>query len=43
MDVSRRVWVENTVHQMKTYWISGKEKVPGAVVRKEGHADNLLG
>ena len=28
---------------MVTHWFSGKEKVPGAVVSKEGNADCILG
>ena len=28
--------------RVATHWLSGKEKVPGAVVSKEGHNDNLL-
>ena len=30
------------LHRVQTHWLSGKEKVPGAVVSKEGHADNQL-
>ena len=32
---------EKTVHREETHWLSGKEKVLGAVVSK-GHADGLL-
>ena len=34
--------VEKKVHGAETRWLSGKEKVPGAAVSKEGHADSLL-
>ena len=27
---------------METHWLSGKEKVPGVMVSKEGHADSVL-
>ena len=27
------------VHGVETYWLPGKEKVSGAVVNQEGHAD----
>ena len=30
-------------HSIHIYWISGKEKVRGAAVSKEGHTDSLLG
>ena len=36
-------WVEKTVHGVKTHWLSNKEKVPGRVISKEGHANSLLG
>ena len=35
--------VEETVYEVETRWLSGKEKVLGAAVRKEGHANSLLG
>ena len=31
---------QKTVHGVKIYRLSGKAKVPGSVVSKEGHADN---
>ena len=31
-----QAWVEKAVHGMKTHWLSGKEKVLGAAVSKEG-------
>ena len=30
-------WVKNTVDGVETYWLSGKEKVPG----EEGYADSF--
>ena len=36
-------WVEKTVNELETHWLSGKKKVSGTVISKEGHADNLLG
>ena len=36
-------WMEKTVHRVETHWLSSKEKVLGAVVSKEGHADSVLG
>ena len=35
--------VKKTVHGEKIHWLSSKEKVPGTVVSKEGHAESLLG
>ena len=43
MGLSQWAWVEKTVCSVETHWLSGKEKVPGATVSKEGNADNLLG
>ena len=40
--LARQAWVGKTVHRVERHWLSGKEKVPGAVVSKEGHADSLL-
>ena len=42
LDLTQGVWVEKTVHRVETYWISGKENVPGAAVKNEGHADCIL-
>ena len=42
MYMEKRVLVKN-VYKLATYWLSGKEKVPGVVVNKEGYADSLLG
>ena len=36
-------WVEKTIHGVGTQWLSTKEKVPGEVVNKKGHADSVLG
>ena len=41
-DLSLRVWIEKTVYRVKTYWLTGKEKVLCAVVSKEGHTDSVL-
>ena len=35
-------WVKKTVHEVVTHWLSGEEKVLGAMVSKEGQADSLL-
>ena len=35
--------IEKAVHGAALHWLSGKEKFPGAVVSKGGHADSLLG
>ena len=39
-------WVKHgfatTVHGVETHWLSGKEKVLGTEVSKEGHADSVL-
>ena len=37
------VWVEKTVHGVKTDWLSCKKKVLGIVIRKESHIDHPLG
>ena len=42
MDLPPWAYVEKTVHGVKTHWHSSKEKVPGTVVSKEGHADSVL-
>ena len=36
------VWIKKTVHGAETHWLSGKAKVPGTSVSKEGNADSLL-
>ena len=41
MDFSLRV--KKTIHRVETHWLSGKKKVLGATVSKEGHANSLLG
>ena len=38
-----RAWVEKKVYGVETHWFSGKEKILGIAVRKEGHADSPLG
>ena len=35
--------VEKLVYGVETYWLSGKEKLLGAAISKEGHVDNVLG
>ena len=37
-----RAWIGKTIHEVETPGLSGKEKVPGTVVSKEGHAESLL-
>ena len=34
-----KVWDDKKVHRVETCWLFDKEKVLGAVVSKEGHAD----
>ena len=31
-----------TVHGVEIHWFADKEKIPSAVVSKEGHAGNVL-
>ena len=38
ISLSRRVWVEKTVHRMEAQ----NKKVPDAAASKQGHADSLL-
>ena len=44
-DIALPLWtkVEKTVNGVETHWISRKERVPGAVVSKEGDFESLLG
>ena len=35
--------IEKIVHGVKIHWLFNIEKVPGAVVSKEGHAESILG
>ena len=42
MGLSLGAWVKKTVDREETQLLSGKEKVLGTAVSKEGHADNLL-
>ena len=39
----QRAWLEKTVHEVETFWLSDKEKVPVTAISKEGDADNFLG
>ena len=41
MDLQQWTWGKKQVHGVKMHWISGKEKVPGAVVWRDDHADCL--
>ena len=43
MGLQHRDWVEKIVNGVETHWLSGKEMVPGTAVRKEGHADCVVG
>ena len=42
MGLPLKVWARRTVHGMETHWLSSKEKVLGAAVRKESHADSCV-
>ena len=42
MNLPLRTWVENPSHEIKIHWLSDNEKVLGATVSKEGHADSIL-
>ena len=42
MGLLPRVWVEKTVHGIKTHWLYDKEKFRGTAVREEDHVHNLL-
>ena len=42
MGLPIQAWVDKSVHRVETYWLSGKEKVPGTAISKEGHADSFL-
>ena len=37
-----RVWVIKTIHVVETHWLSGKEKVLGTAVCKEGNANKQM-
>ena len=43
MALQLRTWVKKTVHGGEIHWLSGKEKVLGITVSKEGYDDSLLG
>ena len=36
-----RVWVEKSIHEVETHWLSGKEKVLGEAVSTEDHAISI--
>ena len=42
MGLQRRAWVKNTFNEAETYWLLGKEKIPGTTVSKEDHAESFL-
>ena len=42
MGLPHWAWVKKTVHGVKMYWLSSKEKVPSAVISKKGNVDSLL-
>ena len=43
MGLPLRNWVEKILHGMEIPWLSGWEKVHGAGLCKEGHAESILG
>ena len=43
IDLTRGDWVEKTAHRVERYRLTSKEKVSGAVVRKEGDTDSVRG
>ena len=42
MDLPQQDWIENKVHDRKTYWLISKEKVLGTVISKEGPTDSVV-
>ena len=34
--------IKKIIYVVETHWLSSKEKVPGAVVRKEDHTDSFV-
>ena len=40
MSLPLRVWVKKTIDAVKTHWLFSKEKVLGAMISKEGHANS---
>ena len=42
MGLRLKAWIENTYPEEKTRQLSGKEKIFGAAVCKEGHTDSVL-
>ena len=42
VDLPLQAWIKKTVHGGKACWLSSKEKVLGAAVSIEGHANSLL-
>ena len=43
MDFPSQIWAEKPAHEVETHWLSSKEKVQGAAVSKEDHAESVLG
>ena len=41
MNLPQQSWVKKTVHGEEIHWLTDKEKVTGATVIKESHADSL--
>ena len=41
IDFPQQTWVKKAVHKVETHWLSGKGKVLGAAVNKEGNANSL--
>ena len=42
MGLPVRAGGKKTVHEVETYWLSGKDKVPGFTASKDGHTDSPL-
>ena len=40
--LSLRAWLEKTVYEVETHWLSGKGKIQRPTVSKEGYAGNKL-
>ena len=43
MGLSLWTWVKKTIYGLEMHWCYSKEKILGAALSKEGHADSLLG
>ena len=42
MGLPLQIRVKKTIHQVKTHWLSSKEKVLGTVFSQKGHTESLL-